>query len=155
MNEKIKLFENLISKNLTYENLNSPEYSWLKDSIFYESLICDDNLFDDNFPNIQKDFYCSKFTDNIKHFLIVIDYWGVNYYPKEFYKLLLDKKPIKELKDLIERTKSEKYIFLLELCEINILKISYLIGNSYLSEGSYLAAEKGFLEFLNFSLEYL
>ena len=94
--------------SISIKRLNQSKYSWLKNSIFYKSL---DFLDEDEILNIE---YCSKYTKDIKKYLRVINLWGVEYFPKEFLFLFYQTKPLKEITDLVEVTKSNFYEFLLE-----------------------------------------
>ena len=57
--------------------------------------------------------FCSKYTNNINLFLRVIDFWGVKFPPKEFFILLYDTRPIKNLEELIAINNCKYYKFLL------------------------------------------
>ena len=87
--------------------LDQDEFSWLKNSDFYNSLDLEDP---DGIINI---IYVSKFTDDVFKFLEVIDLWGVNFRPPEFFDLVLKENPIKKIEELYEITHSEFYKFLL------------------------------------------
>ena len=91
---------------ISFKKLDENKFSWLKKSIFYESLyISDEDIYLE---------YCSKYTKDIKKYLRVINLWGVYYFPKEFLVLFYELKPLKEISELFDITGDKFYEFLIE-----------------------------------------
>lgn len=152
------------------ENLEKEKYSWLKNSDFYHSIDLEEEEID--VP------YCSKYTQDPVVLLEVTNFWGVYSYPLEFFDCMLNTIPRKKLRiklfDLVEVTKSNFYIFLLKLLEMdeeekyrNMYDISveygildaltYCHSNNFChsKEVFSLACEKGHLECLIFLSEHI
>ncbi len=89
---------------ISFKKLDENKFSWLKKSIFYESL-------DDSDEDIYLE-YCSKYTKDIKKYLRVINLWGIYYFPKEFLVLFYKIKPLKEISKLFDITRDKFYEFL-------------------------------------------
>ena len=116
------------------KKLEKNKYSWIKNSDFFKNIDIEEKKI--------KAIYCTKFTKNINEFLDTIHFWGVYKYPPEFYKLILETKPINRLKELYELScYDKKYRFLIEI--INVPK------KNLASRG----ASYGFLDFLEFCYE--
>lgn len=90
---------------ISIKRLNTHKYEWLKKSYFYESLDSEEDIYIE---------YCSKYCKDIKKYLRVINLWGIYYFPKEFFSLFYEVKPLKDITELIESTNSEVYELLLE-----------------------------------------
>lgn len=114
--------------------LSHEEYSWLKESDFYNSLDHSSNLEDLNL------IYCSKYTEDIDLFLDVTNFWGMNSYPHEFFDLIFKEKPVVKLTELYEITKSTFYKSLL-----SILSKEVIDGSSV-----NIAARDGNIHFLKY-----
>lgn len=83
--------------------LDTFEYSWLKDSDLYRELDIDDNNLHLNV------IFCSIYEKNIVKYLDVINFWGVNFLPEEFFDLFFTTKPIDKIKELYNLTHSLLY----------------------------------------------
>uniref|UniRef100_A0A6C0AG92 Ankyrin repeat protein n=1 Tax=viral metagenome TaxID=1070528 RepID=A0A6C0AG92_9ZZZZ len=88
--------------------INNKNFSWLKNSEFYKNL----NLDIEGDLDIK---YCSIDTEDINLFLDVGHFWGVNHYPKEFFNLIFETKPVKHLKKFYDLTHSFFYSLLISL----------------------------------------
>ncbi len=82
------------------KKLEKEKFSWLKNSDFYPNIDLEDRKI--------HVIYCSIQEQHINKFLDVTDFWGVNYYPIEFYTLLFKTKPIKKLNEFYKRSHSLK-----------------------------------------------
>ena len=138
--------------SISIKRLNQSKYSWLKNSIFYKSL----DLSDENeILNLE---YCSKYTKDIKKYLRVINLWGIEYFPKEFLNLYYKIKPLKEITELVEVTKSEFYEFLLESLFVDdiihwtILKEQVQFLKNLYKEDFYFSRENLTLSLNNFEI---
>lgn len=105
---------------IKFSKLEKDKYSWLKKYDFYENLDLDGGSF--------KIIYCSKYTKNINLFLDVAAIWEVSYYPIEFFKLLLDTKPLEKLETLYSNTNYQNniYKFFIQILKTNRKKLSYI-----------------------------
>ena len=93
---------------LKISDLELPEYSFLKDSEFYEGLDFEEE-------EILQIKYCSRYTENINLYLEVINFWGVRTYPNEFLDLIIKIKPFKEISKFVKMTKCPRFQYLIDL----------------------------------------
>ena len=126
-------------QNFTLELLETEEYTWLKNSDFYNTLNNteeeeeeneeEENEEEDN-PNKNEQLLgliCTKNTQDINIFLDTGKFWMVNYYPKEFFSLLLKTKPKKYLDELFLQTGEPFYRFLAECLNTNKDELTNII----------------------------
>ena len=101
-----------MEKIFTLKDLDSKKYEWLKNSDFYREFSTEE---DENEEEILDVKFCSKNEKNIRFFFDVINFWGINYLPKEFYYLLYEDKTnfIDYLSNLKESVVSDLYKFLI------------------------------------------
>ena len=92
--------------------LETEEYSWLKNSDFYNTLKNNDSSEEENKQLIG--LICPKNTKFINKFLDTGKFWMVNYYPPEFFTLLFKTIPKKYLEELFLQTGEPFYRFLAE-----------------------------------------
>ena len=146
----------------TLELLDTEQYSYLKDSEFYESLDIsqkkyklpsldfeeeeedeDEDEDEEDIEELSCPYICSKNTENIILFLDTINFWGVRNKPPEFYELLFKIKPLEKLEEIIESTKDKYYKFLYLCCKLD---------KKDLYEGlAEVAAVEGYLDVLKFT----
>ena len=105
---------------LTLKLLEKNEYSWLKNSDYYSGLYISEETEEIN------TIYCSKDIENIQIFLKVIDFWGINYIPKEFFKLFLSDK-VKSKEALLDMNNYKFHMFLRESLTLENKKIEFPI----------------------------
>ena len=122
-------------KSLKISDLENSEFSYLKESDFYDSLELDEENRKDEILEIE---FCSKYTQNVFLFLNVINLWGVRKYPKELLELVIKLRPFKDIANFFSLTRCLRYKYLLHL------SIASKVGN-YKQMMNY-SAEYGILE---------
>ena len=109
--------KDLVNTKIKLSDINDEKYNWLKDSVFYESLVINHDEEEDK-DEEEKElsiYLCSKYTNDFEEFLIVGRFWIVNYYPLEFYKLLKNSSDSNYILDAIfNETNKPFYKFLKE-----------------------------------------
>ena len=116
-------------KTLDIKIFEKEEFSWIKKSDLYKSFETDED-------SVIQAPYNSDKTRSISKFLNTINFWGFDFYPEEFFKLLFKNKDksIKKLKKLYEISKFKKYEDLIQILSNNKNDYSWEIAskNGYL-----------------------